>query len=126
MDGEIMREKEKKPINIEIGKNIRTYREKASYTRERFAELIGVTPRFIADAETGFVGVSITNLKRMCELLGVSSDRLIWGTENKVTLDEKVAHLDDKYIRLVEQLIQTQLEMLSIATRDENEKGTRK
>lgn len=59
-----MRTKEKKEINIIIGENIRAYSKKAGYSRENFSELVGITPRFLADAETGFVGVSLTTLKK--------------------------------------------------------------
>ena len=44
-----------KPINnVEVGENIRLYREKAGYSRERFSKLMGVSLRFIADVEAGF------------------------------------------------------------------------
>lgn len=122
-----MREKKKKAINVEIGKNIRLHREQAGYTREKFSELIGITPRFLADVETGFVGVSITNLKRICELLGISSDRLLWTIDKSIVgLDERVSHLDKEYIDVVERAIQAQLEVIAIATRDNSERGTRK
>lgn len=119
-----MRSKEKKQINIEIGENIKTYRERANYSREKFAELVGITPRFLADVETGFVGISITNLKKICEILGISADRLLWKKENCLKLDEKVSHIDEKYILVIEELIQKQLEIISI--KEENKNKTRK
>ncbi len=120
-----MRSKEKKEINITIGDNIRKYREKAGYSREHLAELIGVSPRFLADAETGFVGVSLTNLKKICEILGISSDRLLWNNENALGLDEKVSHLDKKYLPLVEEIVQKQLEIIALAAKEENPRKTR-
>lgn len=119
----ILRAKEKKPINIEIGENIRVFREKAGYSREKFSELVGVSPRFIADAETGFVGVSLTNLKRICKILGISADRLLWTTNNNdLGLDEMVSHIEPKYLEIVKQTILKQLEIISIASKEENEK----
>ena len=120
-----MRAKEKKEINIVVGENIKFYREQAGYTREKLAELIGITPRFLADAEHGYVGVSLTNLKRICEILGISSDRLIWRKREKIDLSEKIAHIDKQYLEVLEQLIQKQLEIIAIATKEEVNKKTR-
>lgn len=111
-----MRAKEKKEINILIGENIRFYREQAGYSREQLSEFIGITPRFLADAELGFVGISITNLKKICEFLGISSDRLLWDNKTKeITLSERVSHIDKKYFGPMEKLIKNQLEIISLA-----------
>ncbi len=110
-----MRIKSKKEINVEIGKNIRNYRERAGYSREKFSEIIGISPRFLADVETGVVGISIKNLKRVCEILGISSDRLLWKNESKLSLDERIAHIEPKYFQIVEEIIQKQLEFIAIS-----------
>lgn len=120
-----MRSKEKKEINIVVGENIRKYREKAGYSREYFSELIGITPRFLADAETGFVGVSLTNIKRICETLGISADRLLWRHEHVLSLDEKISHVDKKYLPLVEEILQKQLEIIAVVTKEEERRKTR-
>ena len=36
----------KKPLNIAIGNRIRIYRESAGLTQERFAEMIGMMPKW--------------------------------------------------------------------------------
>ena len=92
-------------------------------TRERLAEILGVTPRFLADAELGFVGVSLTNLKKICEVLGVSADRLLWGEPGgAVDLAERLSHLPPEYLPAVEALIQKQLELLALAARGPQKK----
>lgn len=121
-----MRSKNKKQINIEIGEGIRYYREKAGYSRDKFAELLGITPRFLADAETGFVGVSITNLKRICELLGISSDRLLWNKRNELGLDERVKHIESRYMYIIENIIQNQLELITMASSHDKFHKTRR
>lgn len=125
MGGIAMRAKQKKEINITVGENIRLYREQAGYSREKFSELVGITPRFLADAETGFVGVSLTNLKKICEILGISADRLLWKHENQLGLDERISHLDTKYLHAVEEIIQKQLEVIAIAEKAEKTTKTR-
>ncbi len=109
-----MRAKEKKEINIIVGENIRKYREQCGYSREKLAELIGISPRFLADAETGFVGVSLTNIKKLCEILGVSADRLLWTNDTPLSLDEKISHIDKKYLPYIEDLLQKQLEIIAL------------
>ena len=109
-----MRAKEKKEINVLVGEQIRLYRDKSGMSREQLAELMGVTPRFVADAELGFVGVSLTSLKKICEILGISADRLLWKKENSaVSLAEKLSHVDEQWIPLIENLIQKQLELIA-------------
>lgn len=111
-----MRPKEKKDINILVGENIRRYREKSGYSREKLAELIGITPRFLADAELGFVGVSLTTLKRICETLGISSDRLLWKQENKdISISERLSHVDPEFLDIIDELVQKQLEIIDLA-----------
>ena len=121
-----MRAKEKKSINVEVGENVRLYREKAGYSREHFSELMGVSPRFIADVETGFAGVSLTTLKKLCEVLGVSADRLLWKqAPTDLGMDEQVSHLGPEYVELIRELIQKQLEVIAIAHKTEERKRTR-
>ena len=117
-----MRAKEKKEINILVGENIRFYREKMGLTREKLAELVGITPRFLADTELGFVGVSLTNLKKICEVLGISSDRLLWSKQEEVDISERLKHIPYEYIETIEKLIQNQLEIIAIATKEPQKK----
>lgn len=71
--------KGKKQHNIDIGNRIRIAREEAGYTQELFAELIDVSVQYISDLERGVVGTSIPTLMRICTILCVSSDFLLFG-----------------------------------------------
>lgn len=109
-----MRAKEKKEINVLVGEQIRIYREKSKMSRERLAELMGVTPRFLGDVELGFVGVSLTSLKKICEILGISADRLLWKQENSaVSFAEKLSHVEEEWMPGIEDLLQKQLELIA-------------
>jgi transcriptional regulator with XRE-family HTH domain len=68
---------ELKDINITLGNNIKDIRKKISLTREKLAEKINVSPRFLADVESGKVGVSLSTLKNLCYALNVSADYLL-------------------------------------------------
>ena len=45
--------KEKKPINVEIGQNVKQIRESAGLTQESFAELIGLGEKHVSAIERG-------------------------------------------------------------------------
>jgi len=70
----------KKDINISIGSNIKKAREKAGLTQEQLSELIGIGPKSLSAVERGTVGISIATLKKICNVLPVSSDALIFGS----------------------------------------------
>ena len=48
-----------KDVNIILGERIRLGRKANNLTREKLAELIDVSPRFLAEVESGKVGVSL-------------------------------------------------------------------
>ena len=66
--------REKKEINIQIGKQVKLAREKSRLTQEQLAEQLECTPQYLSDLERGVVGISVALLKRLCVVLGVSSD----------------------------------------------------
>lgn len=80
--------KEKKDINIEIGNRIKKTREMAGLTQDRFAELIGMGTKNISAIERGAVGVSLSSIKKICLVLSISSDDLLF--ENRAENDMSV------------------------------------
>ena len=68
-----------------IGKRIRTQREFMGYTREQFAELLDVTPKFCSDIELGVKGMSVPTLCRISRILRLSTDYILYG---KGTVEE--------------------------------------
>lgn len=66
-----------------IGSRIRKQREKFGYTREQFSEMLGVTPKFCADIELGNKGMSVQTLCKISELLGLSSDYILFGRKDR-------------------------------------------
>lgn len=99
-----------KDINIILGSRIRARRDALKLSRERLAEQIDVSPRFLADVEGGRVGVSIETLKQLSQALDVSSDYLlgISAKQNGTSdyLAQKLSSLDSKYYLPVLSLIQ--------------------
>ena len=68
-----------------IGKRIRAQREFMGYTREQFAELLDVTPKFCSDIELGVKGMSVPTLCRISRILRLSTDYILYG---KGTIEE--------------------------------------
>lgn len=81
---------ELKEINVILGKNVRRARNKMNLTREKLAEEINVSPRFLADVESGKTGVSLSTLKNICLVLNISADNLLGITED----DERKIYVD--------------------------------
>ena len=105
----------KKEINIQIGEQIKQARERAKLTQEQFAERIDVSPQYVSDLERGVVGVSIATLKRICTVLGVSSDQILFGkqTENRaVFIADKCKSLSEHQYLLLSDIISKYVEAI--------------
>ena len=112
--------REKKEINWEVGRRVRQAREAAGLTQERFAELIGVSPQNVSCVERGLAGVSLTVLRRMCEILRVSSDALLMGggADNDAdAIAHRLGQLPPEQFRVVQEIINHVLELTSLADR---------
>lgn len=98
-----------------MGKRVREHREKLNYTREEFAEKLDISARFVTDIELGKKGMSIDTLIKICELLSVSADYIIWGkgekSENNIA--ELTACLDEDEIKHAEDLMRTFVKAVS-------------
>ncbi len=100
--------KEKKELNIRIGEQVKLAREQAGWTQERLAEQIEVSPQYVSDLERGVVGLSVATLKRLCEVLSISCDRILFPQreENDVTdLLERCARLPRAQFEIVSDIV---------------------
>ncbi|MCQ2446239.1 MAG: helix-turn-helix transcriptional regulator [Clostridia bacterium] len=86
---------------------IRSEREKLGYTREKFAELLDVSVSYLAELERGKTGISVKLLMKVCTVLGLSADYILFGEErdeDRVLLD-KFRRVDPKYLPLLNDTI---------------------
>lgn len=86
---------------------IRKARENAGYTREKFAELMDVSVSYMAEVERGRTNVSVKTLIRLCKLLGLNADYVLFG-ENRDSdseLLDKLHRVDPKFIPLVDSIL---------------------
>lgn len=93
---------------------IRKAREDMGYTREQFAEKLDVSVSYMAEVERGRTGISVKMLIKICDLLGLSADYILFGTnrDSDSTILDKIHRIDDKYIPLLNRVI-TELLALS-------------
>ena len=86
---------------------IRKAREDARYTREKFAELLDVSVSYLAEVERGRTNVSVKTLIKICNVLGLSADYVLFGEnrEADALLLEKIHRLDVKYLPLVTDIV---------------------
>ena len=117
--------KEKKPINIEIGQNVKLCREAAGMTQESFAEMVGLGVKHISAIECGAVGLSLTTLKSFCSVLSVSADTLLFGAADEAKQSERehetelltsrLSRLPDNEFRAVKEVLDKVLAAMAAA-----------
>lgn len=93
---------------------IRRAREEKGYTRERFAEKLDVSVSYLAELERGRTGISVKMLIKVCNVLGLSADYILFGEEradDKMRLDS-LNRISPEYIPLLDKVI-TELLALS-------------
>lgn len=86
---------------------IRRAREEMGYTREKFAELLDVSVSYLAEVERGRTGISVKMLIKICHVLGLSADYILFGEERDTdtTLLNKINRIDEKYLTLVNKVL---------------------
>ncbi len=84
----------KKEINVIVGANIKREREKAGYTQEQFSEMLGIGSKSLSSVERGIVGVSLTTLLKICEILHVSTNVILLEQTRKNDLEGILTQLE--------------------------------
>ena len=92
---------------------IRKAREEQGYTREKFAEKLDVSVSYMAELERGRTGISVKMLIKVCNLLGLSADYVLFGTEREPDAQrlDAIHRIDDKYLPLLDSVMTELLEL---------------
>ena len=97
----------------EVGERIRIEREKIQISREKFAEILDLSPFFIGQIERGERKMSISTLIKVSACLSISIDHLIFGEVNKSeeynSLQSLISKCSSKQIKVIEEIIKTVL-----------------
>ncbi len=80
----------------EIGKRIRNEREKLELTREKFAELLDLSPNFVGQIERGEKKMSLETFVNISDCLRVSLDFLTKGVADGQVHKSKLQKLIDR------------------------------
>ena len=95
---------------------IRKAREDLGYTREKFAEKLDVSVSYLAELERGSTGISVKMLVKVCNVLGLSADYVLFGNdrqEDALRLDA-IHRIDEKYLPLLDKVIAELLALTDI------------
>lgn len=110
--------KEKKQINLDIGQRIKSEREAAGFTQEHLAEMIGLGVKHISAIERGVVGISLTTLQKICTVLAISCDDLIFGKEVKKNdvqeLTKRLERLSPEQYKIANEVFSSLLKAFSL------------
>ena len=100
------------PESIGIGSRIRKERELRSLTREKLAELLDLTPGYIADLERGEARLSVAGLVKLCETFSCSSDYILFGRTDSLTMAARIDSLPQELRGYIEDMIAIQLNII--------------
>lgn len=107
---------EKKEINIAVGNHIQLVREEAGYTQDTLSELLDITPNHLSAIERGVSGISLETLQRLCLLLGVSADRILFGLDAQeqeaLAIARRITDLKPENRKQIQDLLSIILDML--------------
>ena len=96
-------------FNKNLGLKIKKLRERRGFSREKLGEITEISDRFIYDIETGQKGISAETLYKLSRALNVTSDYLLFETEeNKNELSyvtEILKNLSPSELESVEKII---------------------
>lgn len=104
---------ERKSINIEVGQRIKTAREKRGLTQEQLSELLELTPHFLSSVERGVTGISLEKLRQLCRVLNVSSDFLLFGTEEGESA--RLSHLSGPQLEILDRIMNDCLHLAAVS-----------
>lgn len=99
---------EKQKLDILIGSNIKRERTKAGYTQEAFSELIGIGTKSLSAIERGTVGISLSTLLKICNVLSISSNSLLYENSHKndvQAITERLEHLTAEQFEIANDIL---------------------
>ncbi|MGN0448319.1 MAG: helix-turn-helix domain-containing protein [Acutalibacteraceae bacterium] len=79
----------------EMGTRIRVRRKKLLLTQEEISEQLGISVKHFSEVERGLTGLSIENLIKLSNILGLSLDFIIKGKSVKCNWDSTLSLLEN-------------------------------
>ena len=100
---------DKKELNVLVGINIKREREKAGFTQDQFSEMLGIGSKSLSAIERGVVGISLTTLLKICDLLSVSTNTILKENCKK----NNIQNITDQLERLTPSQLEIAEDMLN-------------
>ena len=91
-----------------MGQRIMVRRKSLRMTQEELAEKLGVSTQMISNLELGKKAIRPDNLAKVCEVLELSADFILTGTNTKTVVDavaEKLTQLTAAELQMVSDMI---------------------
>ena len=91
-----------------MGQRIMLRRKSLQMTQEELSERLGVSPQMISNLELGKKAIRPENLAKVCEVLDLSADFILTGTNTKTAVDvvaDKLVLLTDAELQMVNDMI---------------------
>ena len=91
-----------------MGQRIMVRRKSLRMTQEELAEKLGVSTQMISNLELGKKAIRPDNLARVCEVLELSADFVLMGSNTKSAVDavaEKLLQLTAEELQMVSDMI---------------------
>ena len=92
----------------EMGQRIMVRRKSLRMTQEELADKLGVSAQMISNLELGKKAIRPENLAKVCEVLSLSADFVLTGTNTKTAVDAvaaKLTQLTAEELQMVSDLI---------------------
>ena len=112
---------EKKALDALVGSNIKRERIKAGYTQEKFSELVGIRTKSLSAIERGTVGVSLSTLLKICNVLSISSNSLLFENTPKndvQSITERLERLTPGQFEIANSVLCKVLEAFTLGEHD--------
>lgn len=99
------------PNRIEMGRRFREARENRKWSREVLAERADLSVSFITDLELGNTGTRLENFVRLCRLLDLSADYVLFGeaSDGAARVADLLRDRDPETVRVVERTVEALL-----------------
>ncbi len=96
-----------------IGKRIQIQRKKQNITQEKLADMMNVSIQMVSNLERGNKSIRIENLINLSDILKVSTDYILTGTESTKDIENitrKFSELSQRDKKMLENILNYMLE----------------
>lgn len=76
-----------------MGERLRAHRKQQNLTQEQLAEQLDISIKHYSEAERGITGLSVENLIKVSEILGISLDYLLKGISIDYPLPPRIMEI---------------------------------